>query len=166
MKFARSYISLCLVLLETAHAGLPANINNLNCTLIPHSNNSLCYSVAYGDIAPYVDWELYLKYGDELQLHSCETLQLAVPGSFLFSPNGLYLAQEFTEEGHPHFIIYKTESFLNNKQAKPLGYFEDYYLEDIIAFDDNGELIYRLIPDQCDESKTNCIKRINFLNTP
>lgn len=145
------------------HADNASAPRNLECTPIPNSSQSLCYKLTDTDIAPYVDWVLYIKSDTGLKVHSAETFQMTIPGSIIFSESGIYMAQEFTEEGHPHYVIYKTEEFLKGNKASTITYFSDYDLEYIVTFRDDGRLTYRANTDACQQPDTGCFRTVNLL---
>jgi hypothetical protein len=65
--------------------------------------------------------------------------------SFEFSEKGKYLTVVFTDEGHPFFVFFETQKFIKNPEKAQVGeVFEEYYLDHIETFYDNGDFIFAL----------------------
>lgn len=137
-------------------------VASLECHPRPGSNQSFCYSVIDSTMAPYVDWTLYIRDNGKLKKHSAKTFQVAIPGSIIFSENGFLVAQEFTEEGHPHYLVYKTDEFIHSENASIKAHFEDYDLTYIISLSDDGLLTYSWSNDHCHTDSQNCTRTINL----
>jgi hypothetical protein len=62
-----------------------------------------------------------------------------------FSENGKFLYLMLTDEGHPFFVFFDTQKFINNDaDAQVGGLFEEYFLDHIETFYDNGDIVYAL----------------------
>ncbi|GAA6170699.1 hypothetical protein NBRC116592_03690 [Colwellia sp. KU-HH00111] len=77
-------------------------------------------------------------------------------GQIGFSENGKYFYLVKTDEGHPWFIFYDTQKFLNDYMHAQVGdVFEEYFLSHIAGFYDNGDFIFALREDiviGCDDN--------------
>lgn len=64
---------------------------------------------------------------------------------FNFSEKGKYLYITFTDEGHPFFVFFDTLKFINNEKEDQVGeVFEEYFLDHIESFYDNGDFVFAL----------------------
>jgi hypothetical protein len=62
-----------------------------------------------------------------------------------FSENGKYVYLVFTDEGHPFFVFWDTQKLINNEPDAQVGeVFEEYFLDHIESFYDNGDFVYVL----------------------
>lgn len=65
---------------------------------------------------------------------------------FNFSEYGKYMYIVFTDEGHPFFVFFDTLKFINNDKDDQVGeVFEEYYLDHIENFYDNGDIVFALM---------------------
>lgn len=64
---------------------------------------------------------------------------------FDFSQNGKYLYITFADEGHPFFVFFDTQKFINDDKNAQVGeVFEEYFLDHIEAFYDNGDFVFAI----------------------
>jgi hypothetical protein len=62
-----------------------------------------------------------------------------------FSENGKYIYLMLTDEGHPFFVFFDTQKFINNEPEAQVGeLFEEYFLDHIESFYDNGDIVFAL----------------------
>jgi hypothetical protein len=72
-------------------------------------------------------------------------------GHLVFSPNGKYMYISYADEGHPYFIFYDTDKFINDDKDAELAQVSQYRVESIDEFYDNGDIVYSL--NNCVESE-------------
>lgn len=83
-------------------------------------------------------------------------------GQIGFSENGKYFYLVKTDEGHPWFTFYDTQKFLTDYMHAQVGeVFEEYFLDHIEAFYDNGDIVFSLREDII----TNCANNEMAVNS-
>jgi len=64
---------------------------------------------------------------------------------FEFSEYGKYLYITFADEGHPFFVFFDTQKFINDDKNAEVGeVFEEYFLDHIESFYDNGDFVFAI----------------------
>jgi hypothetical protein len=67
---------------------------------------------------------------------------------FYFSENKRLLSIVFTDEGHPYFVFFDTQKFIDKPNEAQVGeVFEEYFLDHIESFYDNGDFVFALMED-------------------
>ncbi|GAA6170713.1 hypothetical protein NBRC116592_03830 [Colwellia sp. KU-HH00111] len=85
------------------------------------------------------------KIGDITLLEHFSDEQLASLGYVGFSENGRYLYAVFTDEGHPYFVFFDSEKFINNQANAQVGeVFEEYFIDHIEVLYENGDFVFAL----------------------
>lgn len=145
---------LALMLLSCARGPIVEPDISAECYHRPQSLDAVCYVITDSDIAPYVDVVTFLKVDGYLKFKSAEQYVIARPGGVTYSDGGKYLAESFTEEGHPHFIFYDADVYFASLTPESSGFLEDYYLQAIESFSDAGVFTYSIDSQACDANRT------------
>ena len=87
-------------------------------------------------------------HGDITVIDSFDVEGESTLGRIGFSEHGKYFYLVKTDEGHPWFTFFDTQKFLTNYMYAGVGeVFEEYYLDHIESFYDNGDIVFAIIED-------------------
>jgi hypothetical protein len=130
------------------------NINNdIHCETIPLvdgiSNRKQLCTLIIDEYEPFyvtkVTFFIKDEKGDINVLNNLEDSGSSSFSHFKFSDNGKYLYVSFADEGHPFFVFFDTQKFIHNDKEPEVGeVFEEYYLDHIESFYDNGDFVFSL----------------------
>ena len=126
---------------------LPLNSSlPLECTAITGRHERLCIIQTESFYGPYDDIVFYhMNNRGNVSLLGSNKGDVATFGGFEFSDGGKYMWLSWAEEGHPHFVFYRTNDFIaNGTSAKVLSVVGDYEFDQFIKFNDVGDVVYAL----------------------
>jgi len=130
----------------------PDAVDDIHCATIPSdetvNTKQLC-TLEVDEYEPfYVTKVTFFIKDDNGDINVLSNLEDSGSSSFShfdFSENGKYLYVTFADEGHPFFVFFDTQKFINNDKNPQVGeLFEEYFLDHIESFYDNGDIVYAL----------------------
>ena len=134
---------------------------NEKCYMQPETENGVCINLVDSKIAMLVDYQIFKIVDGEKTLLVEKTNEISVPAGIVYSEKGGYLAEIYSEEGHPYFVFFDSQSYFYEKEPKHFGFLEDYYLGKIESFSEDGVFTYSLWKEDCTNKKEpGCL--INF----
>ncbi|GAC13871.1 hypothetical protein GLIP_1230 [Aliiglaciecola lipolytica E3] len=116
----------------------------IECQTVPNKQIDICTLSTQSEHYPVNDLILYKREDGRFFVY-LETIKGDVAGSWFwgFSNQGKYAVMSFAEEGHPHFVFYDTEQFLQSEQRpKPISVVSDYFLGQLMELRDDGTAIF------------------------
>jgi hypothetical protein len=143
--------------LATYFMNHPEVVDDIRCQLIPinidtpvkaHEEKQLCI-LAFTTYEPFYSIKTTVFVKNKNNEINVLTNFIDDESSYLshiaFSESGKFLYLILTDEGHPFFVFFDTQKFINNDaDAQVGGLFEEYFLDHIETFYDNGDIVYAL----------------------
>jgi len=130
----------------------PDVADDIHCVIIPSdqtvNTKQLC-TLTVDEYEPvYVTKVTFFvknEHGDIRVLNDLVNAGNASFSHFEFSENGKYLYITFADEGHPFFVFFDTQKFINDDKNAEVGeVFEEYFLDHIESFYDNGDFVFAI----------------------
>jgi hypothetical protein len=135
----------------------PGVVDDIRCQSIPinintpvkiHGEKQLCI-LQFTTYEPFYSTKTTVFVKNKINEISVLTNFIDDESSYLshieYSENGKFLYFMFTDEGHPFFVFFDAQKFINNEPDAQVGeLFEEYFLDHIETFYDNGDIVYAL----------------------
>ncbi|MDH5356136.1 MAG: hypothetical protein OEY09_16965 [Gammaproteobacteria bacterium] len=120
------------------------------CENVPQSSDQLCHIITESPWGPFDDVAFYrLSDSGSAFLLAAYSGGGGIYNGTGYSEGGGFMWLSFAEEGHPYFIFYRTQDFLEvGQHADSIATLGDYYFEDFRTFADSGEVTYFVSTDE------------------
>ncbi|GAA6186613.1 MULTISPECIES: hypothetical protein [Alteromonadaceae] len=121
-----------------------ADLMSLECQIVPQKNLEICSLSTQAEHFPVNDLILYKREKGHLPV-LIEVIKgdVAISWFWGFSTQGKYSVMSFAEEGHPYFVVFETEAFLQTEQRPTaIAVVSDYFLESLIELQDDGTAVF------------------------
>lgn len=146
-------------LIENETNTLPMSVSQrlslpLECKTIPTRHEQICVATTPTKQNTVNDVVLYHRDAQQqLTLLRAKHGDVALMWLHGFSTGGKYIIIGEAEEGHPSFVIYLTDGYLNpDSTVKPVAVISDYFIASLESLDDNGMAEIRFLDSNgCDE---------------
>lgn len=150
MSTRRKVSSLAMLLLLTSPAYAELSLP-LECESVPRSSDQLCVIRTESPYGPYDQVAYYhLDKNQRAYLLGSENGGVGTFAGFGFSDSGEYVWLGWAEEGHPHFLFYRTRQFIDNGiNTEGLAVIGDYEFQEFLTFSDTGLVRYAIDEESC-----------------
>ena len=125
----------------------------LECQQVPQRSESICSLSTPSELMPVNDVVFYkkVKQGGLVFLNAQQG-DVAMTWLAGFSKHGRYTIIGKSEEGHPSFLLYDTNEFLDPYiDAKAIGFLSEYHVSHIVELSDNGRALIELVDGEHQE---------------